>query len=102
MSLTQAQRGIVEKARALGGGRQGVALDDSVCTYLVGTIAKDLGLLEQFPEFRERLAQFFGSEPLSSLRLPGQDFLALFERLVTLEPNVDTYFPVWQHCTKAG
>ena len=58
MSLTQAQRVIVEKARALGGGRQGVALDDSVCTYLVGTIATDLGLLVYFPEFREGLAPF--------------------------------------------
>ena len=92
MRLTQAQRVIVEKARALGGGRQGVALDDSVCTYLVGTIATDLGLLVYFPEFRAGLAPFFGSEPLDSLRLSNQDFLALFERLVTLEPNADTYF----------
>lgn len=61
MSLAQAQRVIVEKARALGGGRQGLALDDSVCTYLVGTIAKDLGLLDHFPEFRVELAPFFGS-----------------------------------------
>ena len=92
MSLTQAQRVIVEKARALGGGRQGVALDDSVCTYLVGTIAKDLGLLDHFPEFRTELIPFFGSEPLERIRFPNQDFLALFERLVTLEPNADTYF----------
>ena len=92
MSLTQAQRVIVEKARALGGGRQGVVLDDSVCMYLVGTIAKDLGLLDHFPEFRAELAPFFGSESLDSRRLPDQDFLVLFERLVTLEPNADTYF----------
>ncbi len=92
MSLTQAQRVIVEKARALGGGRQGVALDDSACTYLVATIAKDLGLRDHFPEFRAELAPFFGSEPLASLRISNQDFLALFERLVTLEPDADTYF----------
>ena len=92
MSLTQAQRVIVEKARALGGGRQGVALDDSVCTYLVGTIAKDLGLLEPLPGVSSRACPVFRLGVVGQSKLPDQDFLVLFERLVTLEPNADTYF----------
>lgn len=92
MALTQSQRAILAKARALGGGRQGVALKDDICTYLVAIIAGDLGLLDRFPEASADLPSFFGPNRLSSRRLPGYDFLQLFERLISLDPNADTYF----------
>ncbi len=50
MALSQTQRSIVEKARSLGGGQQGVALTERDCEYLVAVIAKDLDLLQHFPE----------------------------------------------------
>lgn len=92
MALTQAQRAIIAKARSLGGGQQGVALDDETCAYLIAVIADDLGLLDRFPEFPDKPAAFFGTSPLNSLRLKAPDFMGLFQRLIELDPNVDTYF----------
>ena len=92
MALTSAQRTILEKARLLGGGGQAVALTDGACRFLVGVIARDLGLLEYFPELGADIPAFFSPYPLSSLELPGGDLLTLFERLVGLDPNGDTYF----------
>lgn len=92
MALTQAQRAILERARALGGGGQAVALSDDACRFLIGVIARDLGLLVHFPELPRELPAFFGSYPLESPALSGGDVLSLFERLVSLDPNTDTYF----------
>lgn len=95
MQLTQAQRAIVARARAIGGGQQGVALDDETCAYLLATIAKDLGLLDRLPDLARRadeLPDFFATRPLHSLRLPGIDFIALFRQLLARDPNADTYF----------
>jgi hypothetical protein len=92
MALTQAQLSIVEKAQAVGGSKQGVALSDEACTYLVATIASDLGVADKFPEFKPSLRPFFGSESLASLVIGGLEFLPLFERLLKIDPNVDTYF----------
>lgn len=92
MALTQAQRAILEKARALGGGGQAVALTDNACRLLLGVIARDLGLLTHFPELPPEIPPFFSPYPLASLELPDGNFLVLFERLVGLDPNADTYF----------
>ncbi|MGH8590191.1 MAG: hypothetical protein ACREXX_12975 [Gammaproteobacteria bacterium] len=92
MALTQAQRATLERARSLGGGGQAVALSDDACRFLVGIIARDLGLLAHFPEVPKELPAFFGSYPLCSLELPGNNVLSLFARLVDLDPNADTYF----------
>lgn len=92
MALTQAQRAILERARALGGGGQAVALSDDACRFVLGVIARDLGLLTHFPELPPEIPPFFSSYPLGSLEVPGGDFLPLFERLVSLDPNADTYF----------
>jgi hypothetical protein len=92
MGLTQAQRTIISKARVVGGGQQGVALSDEACAFLVAVIARDLKLLKQFPELPKRLPEFFSSGSLENLVVPKVDFVALFERLVGLDPNADTYF----------
>jgi hypothetical protein len=92
MALTQAQRTIISKARAVGSGRQGVALTDEACAFLVGVIARDLKLLKQFPELPRRMPEFFSPGSLESLVIPLVDFVALFERLVGLDANADTYF----------
>src|SRR5438128_1186894 len=92
MGLTQAQRSIIAKARAVGGGQQGVALHDEVCAFLVGVIVRDLNLRKRFPELPKKLPEFFSAGSLASLIIPGVDFVALFERLVGLDANADTYF----------
>jgi hypothetical protein len=92
MALTQAQRAILEKARALSGGGQGVALSGGACAFLVAVIARDLGASNKFPELPKDAPEFFSPGPLSKLEIDGHDCEALFERLVALDPNADTYF----------
>lgn len=92
MVITQAQRAILERARALGGGGQAVALSEDACKFLIGVIARDLDLSMHFPELPLELPTFFGSYPFDSPVLSGGDALSLFERLVGLDPNTDTYF----------
>lgn len=92
MPLTQAQKAIISKARALGGGRQGVALDDAACIYLVGLIVQDLNLRTSFPELPADLPSFFGSQALETLKIDAATFMPLFERLLAHVPDADTYF----------
>lgn len=92
MALTHAQRAILEKARALGGGGQAVALSDDACTFLIAVIARDLSLVNQFPELPIDIPAFYSPYPLASLALPGGEFVPLFERLIGLDENADTYF----------
>jgi len=92
MGLTQGQRTIISKARAVGGGKQGVALSDEACAYLVAVIVRDLNLVGKFPEFPTRLPEFFSPGSLESRVVPKVDFVASFERLLGLDPNADTYF----------
>ena len=69
-----------------------MALSEGACRFLIGVIAKDLDLLGHFPEFPETVPALFSPYPLSSLAFQNGDVLPLFERLVTLDPNADTYF----------
>ena len=92
MGLTQSQLTMISKARAVGGGKQGVALSDAACAFLVGTIARDLGFTKKFREIPKDLPEFFSSGSLESLIIPEVDFVAMFERLIGLDPNADTYF----------
>jgi hypothetical protein len=89
--LSQSQRAIVEKARSLGGGGQAIALSDGGCAFLTAVIVADLGLAQHFPEIGTDTPAFFGPGPTDGFALE-LDFLALFERLVGLDPNADTYF----------
>jgi len=92
MGLSTLHKGIIERARALGSGDQAVALTDAMCAYVAGVIASDLGLLGSFPELKGKALPFFTSAPLDSLKIEGIDFIAVFERLVTLNKDADTYF----------
>jgi hypothetical protein len=92
MALSKTQEAFITKLRAVGNSELGVALDDPICCYLIGVIAADLGITQQFPEIPRGLPPFFGNKPLNELRLPGYAFIALFERLVSLEKDADAYF----------
>ncbi len=92
MGLTKTQAAIWQKARSLGNGAQGVGLSEESCAYLVGRIVQDLQLGRQFPEFAPELAPFFTDEPLDQLIVQGLDSKALFERLVSSQPDADMYF----------
>ncbi len=92
MALSKAQLAMIERARTIGGGIQGVALSEGACVYILGTVVADLDLKTEFPEIPEALSPFFSGESIGSLEIPGVPFLPLLERLVGLAPDADTYF----------
>ena len=47
MGLTKTPLSILNKAQSVGGSKQGVALDEEQCAYLLAVVAKDLGFLEK-------------------------------------------------------
>lgn len=92
MHLSAAQRSIWEKTRALGSGDQAVALTDGMCNFLIATIVSDLGYSDCFPELAAEVPPFFGTDDLTSLVVEGPGARALFERLIELDKDADTYF----------
>ncbi len=92
MALTQTQAAIWQRARPLGSGGQAGALDDAACNYLLGRIAFDLGLEASFPEFRGPPPDFYSAVRADELALVSLEGRPLFERLVSAEPDADTYF----------
>lgn len=84
MALSKTQEALLTKLKEMGGSELAVTLDDEVCSYLLAVIVSDLGLFDKFPEIPRKIAPFFGSDVLSSLRIPELDFTALYERLLGL------------------
>ena len=101
MALSQTQKAVWEKARALGSGGQAVRLNDAICTYLIARIATDLELLAHFPEFGVEVPAFFNSEDLDTLMIEGMSPLPLFERLLAVNPDGDMYFACLANLHKA-
>ncbi len=91
MGLSKSQEAIWQKARALGAGAQGVSISDEVCAYLLGRIIADLELGERIPGLPD-FPHLFTTEPAESLVLKGIDAKSLYEQLISIEPNADTYF----------
>jgi len=92
LSLTQSQKTIWEKARAVGSGGQAVRLDDASCTYLLARIVQDLEIADDFPELPNAVPNFFNAEDLSLLRIEDIEPLPLFERLLGLNADGDMFF----------
>lgn len=92
MGLTQSQKAMIEKARSAGVGGQAVPLDDGACAYLVGIVARDLGLQDHFPEIPRDLPHFFESAELNVLHVQGLEFIPLIARLVELTSDADLFF----------
>jgi hypothetical protein len=92
LALTQIQKALIARVKAIGNSEMSVPLDDDVCSYLVSVVADDLCLRSRFPEVSVVPPPFFGTTPLSSLRLPNVKFLELFERLINLQSDADSYF----------
>lgn len=93
MALTQAQKALISRVRAISGGTLGVELSDAICSFLTATIIRDLGLLDRFSELASvSFPEFFSEPDLERLTLPDIAFIPLFERLVAIVPDADTYF----------
>ena len=89
--LSQNQKAILERARALGGGSQGIALTDDQCVGLITVVVRDLGLGESFPGLPLETQSFFDIPP-ESLQVSSFDLFELFEQLLSLSRDADTYF----------
>lgn len=70
----------------------GVALTDDACNFLIAVIAKDLGLSSKFPDLQAVAADFFAPLPDNASTLSQTEISGLFERLVELDADADTYF----------
>jgi hypothetical protein len=92
LALSKTQEALLTKLREVGSSDLAVTLDDEACSYLLAVIVGDLGLFEKFPEIPQKLPPFFGTDPLTSLRLPRLDFISLYERLLELVKDADAYF----------
>jgi hypothetical protein len=92
MGLSQAQKAILEKARASGSGGQAVQIGDAGCNYVIGVVATDLGFAKKFPELGEIPGFFTPGSLRPPARLGEHKVTALFERLVSLDKDADTYF----------
>ena len=92
MGLTKVHQALVAKVKAVGNSGMSIPLDDAACAYLLSLVVHDLELTEGFPELRAAPKPFFETVPLQSLRIDGLDFLDLFERLVRLKEDADSYF----------
>jgi hypothetical protein len=92
MALTKTQLALLTKVRTAGASELGIKLDDAICSYLVTIIANDLELQAEFPDLPSRVLPFFGSEALTNLRLEDLPFIPLFEKLISVRADADTYF----------
>jgi hypothetical protein len=92
LALSKTQEAFLTRVRAVGGGELGVTLDNEICSYLVAVIAKDLNLTEKFSKLPKTIPPFFGKEHPVKLRLLKLNFLFLFEKLLSLRQDADTYF----------
>jgi hypothetical protein len=91
MGLTSAQRAIVERIRLTSVGDQSPALSDAILIYLIAIVVRDLQLDASFPELPAEIPAFYSSGSLLSRRVENLDFLALYERLLRLNSDADTY-----------
>jgi hypothetical protein len=92
MALTNLQKSALEKARASGAGTMGVSLSDEACNFLIATIANDLRIRSLFPELRVGSTDFFSIAPIEAALSVKTELYELFERLVTVASDADTYF----------
>lgn len=89
--LSQNQKSILERARALGGGKQGIALTDDQCAGLIAIVVRDLDLADSFPDLPLQTESFYDI-PAASLAVSSHDLLEIFELLLSLNRDADTYF----------
>jgi hypothetical protein len=90
--LTISQKKILNSAKTAG-TELGVGLTPAQCNYLMFLIAQDLNLSSSLGEiFEQPLPDFYTREALTFTGITGLDDSELFEKLLSIEPEIDTYF----------
>ena len=83
---------MIERARSVGGGDQGVALSDGACAFLVATMARDLGIAAKLVSVPTSLPDFFAPVHPAELTLDGRDFHKELAAVASQVPDADSYF----------
>lgn len=90
--LTVSQKHILNKAKSAGTALD-TGLSSAQCNYLLLVIANDLGIETELDSMPNRnLPDFFTEEALLFIGIQGIDEIELFENLLRIEPEIDTYF----------
>ena len=92
MALTQAHRSLVEKTRTVGTAKEAEPLSDGDCLYLLAVIARDLSILQHFPELEAQSFPDLFDVDLKDRPILSGDFWAVFDQILGHDPNADTYF----------
>jgi hypothetical protein len=92
MALTQSQKTLIEKTRSVGTARAAEPLSEDDCLFLVATIARDLGLIDRFPELSGDFPEFYEVGVRKRPAVGSLSFTEGFERLVSLAADADSYF----------
>jgi hypothetical protein len=83
---------LLQRTRAVGAAKEAEPLTDGDCCFLVATIARDLQRLSAFPELPSDFPDFFAAGVNSRPQFDELDFLPLFERLLSLDSDADSFF----------
>lgn len=91
MALSKSQRQDLTRLRSPGASDLGVGLDMGRLNYLLAIIARDLGRGELLPELPDRVPGIFDRVSSSELCVEGPEFISLYERLLQVDPDADTF-----------
>jgi hypothetical protein len=91
MALSRSQKQDLTKLRNSGASDLGVGLDVGRLNYLLTLITQDLDHDSQFPELPNCVSEMFDRVDYSELYVEGVQFNSLYERLLRLDPDADTY-----------
>ena len=83
---------MIERARSVGGGDQGVALTDEACAFLVATLAHDLSVPASEVHIPPDLPDFFAKVHPETLVLKHRDFLKDLGVILDRIKDADSYF----------
>lgn len=91
MAISKSQQQELTKLRNSGAGELSVGLDESKLNYLLSLITRDLNKGKEFPELPNDIPSVFDRVDPFELFVEGPNFDPLYERLLKLETEADTY-----------
>jgi len=83
---------MIQKTRSVGAAKEAESLSDQDCLFLVTTIARDLGILNSFPELPADSPGFFQVGINERPDVGDYDLFQLIERLFELNQDADSFF----------
>ena len=91
MPLSQAQRGMWERARSIGNSDSAIALSEGMCRYLIQRIVLDLGQ-GSLDGYSAHVPEFYSVRDPFELTIEGPPALYLYDSLCSQFRDADTFF----------